>query len=57
MNSVDTTSLLLSVSAARRKFGLSMHALRVWERRYGYLEPQRHENDERMIAIGQIAKV
>lgn len=48
---------LYSIAAVERETGLSKDTLRVWERRYGFPEPQRNANDERMYPHAQLEKL
>jgi MerR family transcriptional regulator, light-induced transcriptional regulator len=47
----------LSISAVEREIGLSKDALRVWERRYGFPNPQRDAFGERSYSPEQIEKL
>ncbi len=47
----------LSISAVERDTGLSKDVLRVWERRYGFPQPQRDSNGERLYPLGQVERL
>ena len=49
--------LTLNISAVERDTGLSKDTLRMWERRYGFPDPQRDANGERMYPIEQVHKL
>ena len=40
-----------------RDTGLSKDTLRMWERRYGFPEPLRDANGERVYPVGQVEKL
>ncbi|MDL1950237.1 MerR family transcriptional regulator, partial [Acidobacteria bacterium ACD] len=40
------------IGAVARLTGISTHALRVWERRYGTLKPQRSDGGDRLYSDG-----
>lgn len=46
-----------TISAAERETGLSKDVLRVWERRYGFPQPTRDDNGERVYTPGDVAKL
>ncbi|MEO8627583.1 MAG: MerR family transcriptional regulator [Betaproteobacteria bacterium] len=46
-----------SISAVERETGLSKDTLRMWERRYGFPQPRRDANGERVYPLGQIEKL
>lgn len=46
---------LLSIAAVERDCGLPKDTLRVWERRYGFPNPYRGHNDERLYPAYQVA--
>ena len=50
-------TMLLNISAVERETGLSKDVLRIWERRYGFPEPQRDDNAERLYPPEQVAKL
>ncbi|MGL4232488.1 MAG: MerR family transcriptional regulator [Casimicrobium sp.] len=52
-----TTLTHLSISAVERDTGLSKDVLRVWERRYGFPQPDRDANGERMYPIPQVERL
>src|SRR5208337_4251393 len=56
---VDVESLTspLNISAVERETGLSKDVLRMWERRYGFPDPQRDNNAERQYAPDEVAKL
>jgi DNA-binding transcriptional MerR regulator/methylmalonyl-CoA mutase cobalamin-binding subunit len=47
----------MNISAVERDTGLSKDTLRMWERRYGYPDPHRDENGERLYPISQVEKL
>jgi DNA-binding transcriptional MerR regulator/methylmalonyl-CoA mutase cobalamin-binding subunit len=49
--------LTLSISAVERETGLSKDTLRVWERRYGFPQPLRDANGERIYPASQVEKL
>jgi len=49
--------LTLNISAVERDTGLSKDTLRMWERRYGFPDPDRDANGERMYPIEQVHKL
>lgn len=51
------TQLTLNISAVERDTGLSKDTLRVWERRYGFPEPARDANGERVYPVSQVHKL
>lgn len=48
---------LLGIAAVERDTGLSKDTLRVWERRYGFPQPQRDANDERAYPADQVERL
>ncbi len=52
-----TTLTHLSISAVERDTGLSKDVLRVWERRYGFPQPDRDANGERLYPIAQVERL
>jgi len=54
---MDEANLLLNISAVERETGLSKDVLRIWERRYGFPEPQRDDNAERLYPPEQVTKL
>ena len=52
---VPDGSRLMSIAAVERDCGLPKDTLRVWERRYGFPNPHRDNNDERLYPAGQVA--
>jgi MerR family transcriptional regulator, light-induced transcriptional regulator len=49
--------LALSISAVERDTGLSKDTLRMWERRYGFPQPGRDANGERVYPVSQVEKL
>ncbi len=47
----------LSISAVERDTGLSKDVLRVWERRYGFPQPGRDVNGERLYPMAQVERL
>jgi hypothetical protein len=54
---VGEAKLLLNISAVERETGLSKDVLRMWERRYGFPDPRRDDNAERLYGVEQVAKL
>jgi DNA-binding transcriptional MerR regulator/methylmalonyl-CoA mutase cobalamin-binding subunit len=54
---MEYPSVLLNISAVERETGLSKDVLRIWERRYGFPNPQRDGNAERQYPHEQVAKL
>lgn len=50
-------SIPFSISAAERDTGLSKDTLRVWERRYGFPQPERDQFGERVYSAEQVSKL
>ena len=48
---------LLAIGAVERDTGLSKDILRMWERRYGFPNPQRDANCERAYPPGQVERL
>lgn len=49
--------LMMSIAAVERDTGLSKDTLRVWEKRYGFPDPQRDAQGERCYPIEQIERL
>ncbi|HXD08278.1 MAG TPA: MerR family transcriptional regulator [Burkholderiaceae bacterium] len=49
--------ITLSIAAVERDTGLSKDTLRVWERRYGFPNPQRDASGERAYPLEQVEKL
>src|ERR1700675_3947247 len=49
--------VMLNISAVERETGLSKDVLRMWERRYGFPDPVRDDNDKRLYSSEQVAKL
>ena len=49
--------LTLGISAVERDTGVSKDTLRMWERRYGFPEPLRDANGERVYPVSQVEKL
>lgn len=47
----------MNISGVERETGLSKDVLRMWERRYGFPQPTRDENDERHYPAEQVSKL
>ena len=54
---LESSGLVLNISAVEREAGLSKDVLRMWERRYGFPKPGRDENGEREYTPADIAKL
>lgn len=50
-------ALTLSIAAVERDTGLSKDTLRVWERRYGFPQPERDAIGERAYSFAQVEKL
>ncbi len=50
-------SLTLSIAAVERDTGLTKDTLRVWERRYGFPQPERDAGGERAYPLDQVEKL
>jgi MerR family transcriptional regulator, light-induced transcriptional regulator len=57
MNSQTAESTMLSIGAVERDTGLSKDVLRVWERRYGFPQPSRDSNGERVYPEQQVEQL
>jgi MerR family transcriptional regulator, light-induced transcriptional regulator len=57
MSLLESSGLVLNISAVERETGLSKDVLRMWERRYGFPKPGRDENGEREYTSSSIAKL
>jgi MerR family transcriptional regulator, light-induced transcriptional regulator len=51
------TPVSVSIAAVERDTGLSKDTLRVWERRYGFPQPERDEHGERVYPLEQLDKL
>ena len=49
--------LTLSIAAVERDTGLSKDTLRVWERRYGFPNPERDGSGERAYPLDQVERL
>jgi len=49
-----TTLPSMNISAVERDTGLGKDTLRVWERRYGFPQPTRDDNGERVYPAEQV---
>ncbi|MBW7861914.1 MAG: MerR family transcriptional regulator [Rhodocyclaceae bacterium] len=54
---LDSANGALSIAAVERDTGLSKDTLRVWERRYGFPNPQRDAGGERIYSAEQLEKL
>lgn len=58
MNASDSKiSVSLSIGAVERDTGIGKDTLRVWERRYGFPQPNRDEHGERVYPLAQVEKL
>jgi MerR family transcriptional regulator, light-induced transcriptional regulator len=58
MNASDSKiSVSLSIAAVERDTGIGKDTLRVWERRYGFPQPNRDEHGERVYPAAQVEKL
>ncbi|HTJ96057.1 MAG TPA: MerR family transcriptional regulator, partial [Rhodocyclaceae bacterium] len=46
-----------NITAAERDTGLSKDLLRMWERRYGFPQPERDQHGERVYSLVQIERL
>jgi MerR family transcriptional regulator, light-induced transcriptional regulator len=53
----DIKQLTLSIAAVERDTGLTKDTLRVWERRYGFPQPDRDGGGERCYPLDQVEKL
>ena len=53
----EGSGLTLNIGAVERETGLSKDVLRMWERRYGFPDPVRDDNAERLYPPDQVAKL
>jgi DNA-binding transcriptional MerR regulator/methylmalonyl-CoA mutase cobalamin-binding subunit len=54
---MTTTSTTFSIAAVERETRLSKDVLRVWERRYGFPQPERDANGERCYPAEQVERL
>ncbi|MGH8714909.1 MAG: MerR family transcriptional regulator [Casimicrobiaceae bacterium] len=54
---MEAPGLALNIGAVERETGLSKDVLRMWERRYGFPDPVRDDNAERLYPPDQVAKL
>lgn len=52
-----TNDRLFSIAEIERETGISRDTLRVWERRYGFPEPQRNQHSERNYCSDQLERL
>lgn len=57
MQNVDVARWRLSIGAVERDTGLSKDTLRVWEKRYGFPQPERDKFGERVYPQEQVEKL
>jgi methylmalonyl-CoA mutase cobalamin-binding subunit len=57
MNVIQQSRPALGISATERETGLGKDTLRVWERRYGFPQPGRDANGERLYPAGQVDRL
>jgi len=55
--SAATPPVLCSISDVERDIGVAKETLRVWERRYGFPQPQRDVNGERLYPPEQVVRL
>jgi methanogenic corrinoid protein MtbC1 len=51
------TTLLLGIAAVERDTGIGKDTLRVWERRYGFPQPQRDASGDRLYPLEQVERL
>jgi len=54
---MENPGLSLNISAVERDTGLSKDVLRMWERRYGFPNPGRDDNGERLYSAADVGKL
>lgn len=57
MSNAATPAILFSISDVERDIGVAKETLRVWERRYGFPQPQRDANGERVYPPDQVQRL
>ena len=57
MSSVEPLDVAVTIAAVERETGLSKDTLRIWERRYGFPNPLRDANGERLYPAEQLEKL
>jgi DNA-binding transcriptional MerR regulator/methylmalonyl-CoA mutase cobalamin-binding subunit len=57
MTSTPAPALRYSISDVERDLGVAKETLRVWERRYGFPQPQRDANGERVYPADQVQRL
>lgn len=53
----NTSDLRFNIAAVERDTGVSKDVLRVWERRYGFPNPERDGHGERMYPVDQVERL
>jgi DNA-binding transcriptional MerR regulator/methylmalonyl-CoA mutase cobalamin-binding subunit len=57
MDKAGPEKMLCNISTVERDTGLSKDTLRIWERRYGFPQPLRDPNGERVYPLAQVEKL
>jgi DNA-binding transcriptional MerR regulator/methylmalonyl-CoA mutase cobalamin-binding subunit len=57
MTTAPSPAVLCSISDVERDIGVAKETLRVWERRYGFPQPQRNANGERVYPADQVHRL
>jgi DNA-binding transcriptional MerR regulator/methylmalonyl-CoA mutase cobalamin-binding subunit len=57
MTTAPSPAVLCSISDVERDIGVAKETLRVWERRYGFPQPQRDANGERVYPADQVHRL
>ena len=57
MTQAPSPVVLCSISDVERDVGVAKETLRVWERRYGFPQPQRDANGDRLYPIDQVQRL
>lgn len=57
MNTPSLAPSCITIAAVERDTGLAKDTLRVWERRYGFPQPDRDANGERLYPLEQVEKL
>ena len=56
-SSASTDEPKYRIGAVCRLTGISQHVLRVWEKRYGAVEPARSETDRRLYSESDVSRL
>ena len=53
----NTTTAELGIGAVARRSGLSQHTIRIWERRYDAVTPERTDSNRRLYSEEDVARL